>query len=53
MNLVGADFVEVAPTPGGLTGTNTTALIASRLMMQLVLDQAESSPITGYLPATQ
>ncbi len=51
MNLVGADFVEVAATPGGLTGTNTTALIASRLMMQLVLDRAESRPITGYLPA--
>lgn len=52
VRILGADFVEVAATPGALTGTNTTALIASRLMMQLALGFADCAPIVDYVPAS-
>ena len=51
VDLVGADFVEVAGTPGALTGTNTTALITARLMLQLLLDFAPATRLDSYAPA--
>lgn len=50
VDLVGADFVEVAATPGALTGTNTTALITARFMFQLVSGFAGHEPLEDYLP---
>jgi agmatinase len=50
VKIIGADFVEVAATPGGLTGTNTTALITAKLLMQLVLGLCPWKPLEGYVP---